>query len=220
MNSALPYHQLMSPDWIDSNTNINGPHTFFPKYLEIKPTSPSSNRALNINVLPPGVLSSKDTYSVTLTIAMDPTLPVSATASGLGAIFGISDGNAFIGSMIVHADNYATYPPCRQLEGLSSSNGGPLSNIQDINSGSSSTSTGPLVTLPMQQFSSEIKLQFRPNEKWGSCTTGHDAGYVNIAKYNNKLDPSTNGLFLEFYRSDDTGETYQIKYIVVDVDLD
>ena len=211
----------MSPYWIKSNTNINGPHTSFSQYLEIQPAPPSSNQALNINVLPPGVLSSKDDYSVTLTIAMDPMLPASATASGLGAILGISDGNAFIGSMIVHPVNYATYPPCRRLEGLSSSSGGPLSNVQGISSGSLSTSTGPLVT-STTQFSGEIKLQFRPSEKWGSCTTGQDAasaGYVNIANYNQNLDP-INGLFLEFYRGDNTGETYQIKYIVVDVDLD
>ena len=207
MDSALLYRQLMTPDWIQSSATIDGPYTSFPQYLEIRSTSSKSNRALNINVLPPGVLSSTDSYTVTLTIAMDPILATAPTAS-LGAILGISDGNAFIGSLLVDAGDYSYSPPCRRFEGLRSS--GQLINTRD-------TSTGPLVT--STQFPSEITLQFRPNEKWGSCTTGHDAGYVNIAKYDRSLDPS-NGLFLEFYRGDNTGETYRIKYILADVDLD
>ena len=45
-----------------------------------------------------------------------------------------------------------------------------------------------------------------------------DGGYTNVGNYQCLLDPSR-GLYLEIYR-EDALETYQIKYIVVDICLD
>ena len=76
--------------------------------------------------------------------------------------------------------------------------------------------SGPTVT--SQRYSSEIKIQLRPAEQWGSCHTEHDGGYTNVGNYQRLLDPSK-GLHLEIYRHT-ASEKYRIKYIVVDVDLD
>ena len=68
-----------------------------------------------------------------------------------------------------------------------------------------------------RKYSSEVRLQIRPKERWGSCHTEHDEGYTNIANYQRKLDLSQ-GLYLEMYRAD-PGERYRIKYIKVDIEL-
>ena len=115
---------------------------------------------------------------------------------------GISDGISFIG--INAPDRYSN--PCRVLEGKSST---VLLNPVNVNS-------GPTVT--SRHYSSEIKIQLRPAEQWGSCHTEHDGGYTNVGNYQHLLDPSK-GLQLEMYRND-ASEKYRIKYIVVDIDLD
>ena len=75
-----------------------------------------------------------------------------------------------------------------------------------------------LPTVTSLCYSSEIKIQLRPAEQWGSCHTEHDGGYTNVGNYQRLLDPSK-GLQLEIYRGD-ANEKYRIKYIAVNVDLD
>ena len=101
--------------------------------------------------------------------------------------------------------NYNTRPPCIKAEGIVGS------TLQNRNFGSS-----PLVL--SKHYSSEIKICIKPNEKWGSCLTVHDGGYINNQDYQSSLD-LTNGLNLEIYR-EDAHEKYRIKYIMIDVDLD
>ena len=88
------------------------------------------------------------------------------------------------------------------------SNTNVLQNITNI--------IGPVVT--SRHYSSEIKIQIRLAEQWGSCHTEHDEGYTNIANYQRSLDPSK-GLYLELYY-ENANEQYHIKYIVVNIDLD
>lgn len=197
----------MTADWIHNNATISGPHALFPGYFEIIVTSSTTHhRAISVNLISPGVLSATDSYTVALTIAMDPA--VANATRDHDPVFGISDGKAFIGSLTADVGNYGSSPPCFGFEGQSSS--GELGDRRSLNHGSLVTS---------RQFSGEIRVQFRPKERWASCTTGHDAGYVNTANYQRILDPS-NGLFFEFYRGNSVDETYRIKYIVVDIDLD
>ena len=120
--------------------------------------------------------------------------------------FGIGDGKSFVGFQIPDKGNYGNTSPCRRDEGDDVS--GILTNENHAN--------GPLVTSRL--YSSEIKVQIRPSEQWGSCHTEHDEGYTNIGNYQRKLD-LTNGLYLEMYRAD-ANESYRIKYIVVDVNVD
>ena len=123
-------------------------------------------------------------------------------------VFGISDGKLFVGFQIPDKGNYHSHSPCFATEG--DNVGGVLKNTKDNHA-------TPLVT--SRSYSSEVKLQIRPTEQWGSCHTEHDKGYTNIGNYQRKLD-FTNGLYLEMYRGDDTPETYRIKYIMVDINVD
>ena len=125
-----------------------------------------------------------------------------ASSNDHDPFIGISDGISFIG---VYAKDRESQP-CHVWEGKS---GTVLLNPVNVNN-------GPTVT--SQRYSSEIKIQLRPAEQWGSCHTEHDGGYTNANNYQRLLDPSK-GLQLEIYR-EHAHEKYHIKYIVVDVDLD
>jgi len=74
------------------------------------------------------------------------------------------------------------------------------------------------VLVASRRYSSKIKLQFRPTERWGSCHTEHDEGYTSIANYQHTLDLTT-GLFFEFYRVE-AHEKYCIRYVLVEVDME
>ena len=147
----------------------------------------------------PNILTSTDSVTVTVTVAMDVSY---ASSNDHDSIIGISDGIYFIG-FVAH-DRAAS--PCDHAEGDSNTN--ILQNHNHI--------YGPTVT--SRRYSSEIKIQIKPTEKWGSCHTEHDEGYTYIANYQRLLDPNK-GMFFEMYR-DSASEKYRIKYIVVDVDLD
>ena len=116
---------------------------------------------------------------------------------------GISDGISFIGIHI--PDQKSTPWPCSIIEGKSSTE-----ILADVN-----TISAPTVT--SKRYSSEIKIQLKPTEQWGSCHTEHNGGYTNANNYQRLLDPSK-GLHLEIYHHN-ASEKYRIKYIVVDVDL-
>ena len=204
VQTVLPYHRVMTPKWIHNNAVITGPHALYPQYLEILPTTGVYHqRALQIQLVAPNILTSTDSVTVSVTVAMDKTL-----ANGIDhdPIVGISDGVSFIGFKVRDKGNYATLSPCHKLEGKVVQT--ILNNVQNGN--------GPLVS--SRTYSSEVKIQIKPTEKWGSCHSEHDEGYVNIQQYQASLD-STNALYLELYRNN-APEKYRIKYIVVDIDLD
>jgi len=123
-------------------------------------------------------------------------------------IFGISDGNKFIGFFMVDKDNFAGLHPCHSIEGDKVNN--KLSNVVYDRS-------GPRPSSP-RGFSGEVKIQLKPGEKWGSCHTEHDEGFVFITNYQRNLD-LTKGLFLDTYR-DDAPEIFRIEYITVDAMID
>ena len=200
VQTVLPYHHVMSPKWIHSNAVITGPHALFTQYFEILPTTGNlDQRALQLQLVAANILTSTDSVTVTVTVAVDASY---ASSNDHDPTTGISDGKYFIGANIVDREKH----PCRITEGDSST--AILRHINSIN--------GPIVT--SQRYSSEIKIQLKPAEQWGSCHTENDGGYTNVGNYQNLLDASR-GLYLEIYR-DHANEKYHIKYIVVDVDLD
>ena len=194
----------MTPKWIHSNAVITGPHALYPQYFEILPTTGVNyQQALQIQLVAPNILTSTDSVSVTVTVALDTKL---ADNSDHDILFGISDGVSTVGFKTHDKNNYPSYSPCVKFQGKVVQT--KLQNYQQGN--------GPLVA--SRKYSSEIKLHFRPTEKWGSCHTEHDEGYVTTQNYQLSLDLSK-ALYFEAYR-DGAGERYRIKYIVVDVDLD
>ena len=203
VKEILPYYELMTPKWLHKHAIITGNYTLYQQYLELDPTTvlrqPKLQQAIEVKLVPYGILKSTDDVAVTVTIAMDTKL---ANSKDHDPSFGISDGKYFIGFRAHDRTNYARLSPCRHIEGEIID--GLLQNIRQVK--------GPLVS--SQTFSSEIKLRFRPTEQWGSCHTEQNEGYVNIANYQHKVD-LTKGLHLQMYHEDNV-ETYRIKYIVVE----
>jgi len=190
----------MTPKWIHNNAIINVPHALYSQYLEILSTTGASYQcALELQLIAPNILKSNDSITVTVIVAVDASY--ASNIVDCDPTIGISDGKYFIG---VQADDGTI--PCNIREGDSSTT--ILENINSIG--------GPTVT--SKRYSSEIKIQIRPAEKWGSCHTEHDGGYTHAGNYQHLLDPSK-GLDLEIYYGN-ANEKYRIKYIVVDVDLD
>jgi len=189
----------MTPKWIHDHVTITGPHTLYPQYIEFPSTTGAGGqRFLQLQLVPPNILTSTDSVTVTITIAVDNIL---ASSEDHDPSFGISNGTSFVG-FLAHERGPS---PCNHYEG---SNGTRLANAMHKN--------GPTVT--SQHYSSEMKSHIRPTEKWGSCHTEHDEGYTNIANYQHLLD-LTKGLNLEMYRGD-ANERYRIKYLQIDIDLD
>ena len=199
VQTNLPYHQLMTPKWIHGHAIVTGPHALYPQYVDFLPvTGAGGQRFLQLQLVPPNILTSSDSVTVTITIAVDNIL---ASSEDHDPSFGISDGTSFVG--FVTNDRHSQV--CRHFEGTS---GLTLTSTHIVD--------GPTVT--SGRYSSEIKIQIRPTEKWGSCHTEHDEGYTNIANYQHLLD-LTKGLHLEMYRGD-PNERYRIKYMLVDISVD
>ena len=67
-------------------------------------------------------------------------------------------------------------------------------------------------------YSSEITLQIRPAEQWGSCHIEQVDGLVNTQGYQSTIN-LTKGVYFEWYRHN-AEEEYRIKYLRIMVDLD
>ena len=202
VQTALPYYQLMTPDWLYKHSSITKPFTVYPKYLEI-PAGTGGECLIQAELIAPNILTATDSVAVTLTIAMDAIL----AKGDHDPILGISDGTSFVGFLAVDKGNYGTHTPCSSVEGDITKTS-LINTVNDI--------TGTKVS--SREYSSEITMQLKPNDQWGSCHTEHDEGLVNIANYQRKLD-ITKGLYLQMYRSN-AAEKYHIKYIVVNIHLD
>ena len=189
----------MTPKWIHDHVIVTGLHALYSQYVDFLPVSgEGGQRFLQLQLVPPNILISTDNVMVTITIAVDNIL---ASSEDHDPSFGISDGTSFVG-FVAHERSPS---PCNHYEG---SSGARLLNAIHFN--------GPTVT--SRRYSSEIKIQIRPTEKWGSCHTEHDEGYTNIANYQHLLD-ITKGLYLEM-NCGHAEERYRIKYMLVDISVD
>ena len=182
--TVLPYHKLMTPRWLLQHVTITGPYILTPQYLEISPTTGGNlQRALKIQLVASDTLSNADCISVTVTAAFDGKL----ASNDHDPWIGISDGTYFNGF----------YIPDPATTGSVSGESGKI--LQSPTYGGNIKSS---------QYPSEIKLQFKPTENWGSA---YDNENTLVENYQNTLD-MTKGLYLELYRDHDY-EKYHIRYI-------
>ena len=81
----------MTPKWIEEKAVITTPHALYPQYFEILPTTGVSHqRALQFTLVAPNILTSTDSVTVTVTVAMDVSY---ASSNDHDPTIGISDGN-------------------------------------------------------------------------------------------------------------------------------
>ena len=117
--------------------------------------------------------------------------------------YGVSDGIKFVGFHMEDKNKYSSYPPCNGKEGSSGTRltGGKYSS---------------LTPRPSDSFyPGQCVFTLKLDERWGSCYTVHDGGFVKTAGYNNRL-MLNKGLTLEVYK-EDKAERVGIKFIEVTV---
>ena len=205
VETIIPFDELMNPAWIEDNAEITGNHQVTQAFYEILPTTGAVyQRALRVPLLPPNILSSNDSITVMMTVAMDTTI---AITDDHDPIFGISDEKSFVGFQVFDVINYKALPPCCSINADVGD-----STLQNVKQGSGAFTDST-------HFPSVIKTQLKPADKWGSCETPQgDGGYNNLVFYESTVDPSK-GLYFEFYRHN-VKEEYHIKYIQVGVQWD
>ena len=150
METIIPYDQLMTPEWIESNAEITGNHQLTQDYYEILPaTGGTYQRALRVPLLPPNILNSNDSITVVIIVAMDTTI---AQTNDHDPNIGISDEKSYIGFEAPDIDNYHNYPACFSVNG----DVGPTT-IENVKLGE-----GPFTD--STHYPSIIKMQFKPAE--------------------------------------------------------
>ena len=191
----------MTPYWLSKHAEIFGSYTVRPDYLEIL-SGFSYERLIRVQLVPPETLSKEEDITVTITVAMDTT---HADANDHDPIFGISDGDYFVGFFTRDNNHYSSLPPCYRAQSIS----------YDDRISKSTSFSGVTRPTGAKSYSSEVKMHIKPTEKWGSCHTEHDEGHIAIAQYSYKLN-ITKGLYFDMHR-DYISETYRIEYILVEV---
>ena len=199
LQEKLIYHQTMTPSWLEAYASyIDSSRTITTYQLTFNAGLVDNAALLKVSIIPAGVCRDSTPLTVDITVGHDVSIG-QGTDSDIR--YGVSDGTRFIGFGTVDKMNYGSYSPCFGMEGISGASLTP-------------TRQGPITPKPRDssypgQFVFTIKL----DERWGSCYTTHDGGFVRTAGYSNRLILSK-GLTLEVYKSN-ARERVGIRYIKV-----
>lgn len=194
----------MTPLWLETHASyINSDRSTSASQITFNAGSTANAALLKIPLIAAGVLTDATPLTVEITVANDVSI---GTSHDSDISYGVSDGSKFVGWQTVDKKNYGTYSPCYGMEGAS---GVTLSSLR----------FDPITPKPSDSFyPGQFVFTLRLDERWGSCYTPHDAGFVRTAGYNNRLVLSK-GLILEVYKGD-KGEKVGIKFIKVSITKD
>ena len=194
----------MTPSWLEAHASyIDSSRTITADQLTFNAGSVNNVALLKVPMIPAGVVRDSSPLTVDITVANDFSIG-QGTDSDIR--YGVSDGTRFIGFQTTDKGNYVIHSPCFGVEGVS---GSTLTSRRH-----ESATPKPSDSFYPGQFVFTLKL----DERWGSCYTAHDGGFVRTAGYNNRLMLSK-GLTLEAYK-EDSGERVGIRYIKVAIKQD
>ena len=194
----------MTPSWLEAHASyIDSSRTITADQLTFNAGSVTHAALLKVPMIPAGVISDSTPLTVDITVAHDVSIGQGADSD---IVYGVSDSTKFIGFQTRDKGNYRSISPCYGLEGNS---GTTLSSIRQ-----ESVTPKPSDSFYPGQFVFTLKL----DERWGSCYTAHDGGFVRTAGYNNRLAFSK-GVTLEVYKGS-AGERVGIKFIKVAIKQD
>ena len=195
----------MTPSWLEAHASYIGSYrSSTTEQLTFNAGSRDYTALLKVPIIPADILEDSSLVTLKIVASLDDDIGKKEDSD---PIFGVSDGVSFVGFETVDKATYSYspgYAPCYGVEGTS---GSSLAGISKI----SVHSPRPNDSFYPGQFVITLKL----NERWGSCYTAHDGGFVKTADYNKRLQLSK-GLTLEVYR-DDNHENVGIKFIEVTV---
>ena len=188
----------MTPSWLEAHASyIHKPRTATAEQLTFNAGSVAHAVLLKVPMIPSGVLRRSTPLTIEITVANDVSIGQTADSD---ISYGVSDGTRFIGFEACDKRNYNMKSPCYGVEGIP---GSTLTSIQYT-----TATPKPVDAFYPGQFVFTMKL----DERWGSCYTAHDGGFVKTAGYNNRLVLSK-GLTFEVYK--EHGDRVGIKYIKV-----
>lgn len=196
MQGKVIYQQIMTPIWLEAYASyIENWRTLTSKQLTFNAGSVNDTALLKVPMIPAGSLSSTSRLTVEITVANG----INIGSFNDGDInYGVSDGSKFVGFHIPKMNHYVS--PCFGMEGLS---GVTIS----------STRYDPYSDDPRRPYSAQFVFILKLDERWDSCYTARDEGFVNTAVYNNRLIINK-GLTLEVYKGD-SGVRIGITFIKV-----
>ena len=191
----------MTPSWLEAHASfIDTSRTATTKQLTFNAGTIQDAALLKIPLIAAGVLKVSSPLTIKITVANDISIGGKFDSD---IKYGVSDGTRFIGMQTWDKGNANTHAPCAGSEGVS---GSTLTSIRSF----------PITPKPTESFyPGRFVITLKLNERWGSCYTAHDAGFVRIAQYNHRLMLSK-GLTLEIYKSD-KGEKVGIRFIKVTI---
>ena len=194
----------MTPLWLEAHASyISSDRSTSASQITFNPGSTTYAALLKIPLIAAGVLTDATPLTVEITVANDVSI---GTSHDSDISYGVSDGSKFVGWHVPDRANYGTHSPCYGMEGASGVT-------------VSSRRFDPITPKPSDSFyPGQFVFTLRLDERWGSCYTAHDAGFVRTAGYNNRLVLSK-GLILEVYKGD-KGEKVGIKFIKVSITKD
>ena len=202
LQEKVIYHETMTPTWLEAHASyIDSSHTTTTEQLTFNAGSADRAALLKVPMIPAGVLQ----YSAPLTVKIVAFHEVSIGATEDSDVsYGVSDGVSVFGITTRDADTYGSDAPCH---GFESTSGATLSEDGWISSSSSKVSD----SFYPGQFVITLKL----DERWGSCYTAHDGGFVKTTAFTKRL-MLNKGITLEVYKQS-SSETVGIKYIEVTI---
>ena len=191
----------MTPSWLQAYASYIDKHRYSTTdQLTFNQSTLDDAALLKVPIIPAAKLD--DSSLVTLKIVADLDEDIGKNEDS-DPIFGVSDGVSFLGFRTADEENIKEgYAPCFGFEGTPGNN---LSEQSPI----SKNSPRPKKSIYLGHFVITLKL----NERWGSCYTAHDRGFVKTADYNKRLLLSK-GLTLEVYKGHKP-EKVGIKFIEV-----
>ena len=191
----------MTPLWLEAHASyIDTSRTATAQQLTFNAGSVNNAALVRVPMIPAGFLKPNTPLTVEIITAHDVNI---GKVHDSDTRYGISDGTNVIGFQTVDKGNYVIHAPCYKIEG---SSGTQLSSLMH----------GPATPKPSDSFyPGQFVFTLKLDERWGSCYTTHDGGFVKTVGYNKRL-MLNKGLILEAYK-EDRGERVGIKFIKVTI---
>jgi len=173
----------MTPSWLEAHASyINGNPSLTKEQLTFTRYDSADyyGALLKVPMIPAGVLQ----YSAPLTVK----IVVSHDIGSNKVYYGVSDGISFVGFSAVNHGNFGSSHPCVGAHGYSG-----VPRLKQFVTGYSVREVSDSF------YPGQAVLTLKLDERWGSCYTAHDGGFVQTTSYLKRLMPD-NGLILEVYK--------------------
>lgn len=191
----------MTPSWLEMYASyIDSSRVLTASQLTFNAGNVKNAALLKIPMIPAGTLRDSMPLTIEITVAHDVSI---GQGTDSDITYGVSDGTRIIGFTTWDKLNFDDRSPCVGVEGDSGSTFKGIRFESLTPKASDSFYPG--------QYDITLKL----DQRWGSCYTAHDGGFVRTADFNNRLMFSK-GLTLEVYKSD-KDEKVGIRFIKVTI---